>query len=110
MCIELSPAQSCVDLELLVVGDAAEQVSSHHVLPVDLHRPLEGLLQGTIAIRGRLAVPSSFPVEEVLDAVNACLRCRLRICCRLLLLALAAYPAACQQSLSMHACQGPGVV
>ena len=97
-----------MDLKLLVIGDAAEQVSSHHILPVNLHRPLEGLLQGTIAIRERLAVPGSFPVEEVLDAVDACLRCRLRICCRLLL-ALAAYPAADQQSSSAHTRRGPGV-
>ena len=107
--MELSPPQSCVDLKLLVIGDATEEVASHHVLPVNLHRPLEGLLQNTIAIRGRLAVPGRFPVEEMLDAVDACLRCSLRICCRLLLLALAAYPAACQQSSSAHACQCPGV-
>ena len=96
-----------MNLKLLVIRDAAEEVSSHHVLPVNLHRPLEGLLLGTIAIRGRLVVPGSFPVEEVLDAVNACLRCGLRIRCRLLLLTLAAYSAACQQSTSVHACQCP---
>ena len=97
-----------MDLELLVIGYAAEQVSSHHVLPVNLNRSLEGVLQATIAIRGRLAIPGSVPVEEMLDAVVACLRCRLHICCRLLLLTLAAYPAACQQDSSAHACQCPG--